>query len=304
MVVLVVVSFVTMKQPVVFLSLFVGIFVGLIGLFVHHDRVQSFDALMTELLWLYTRSDFNFAGETMPMTALTRQAIDREISFLVMNIPQLVLYHKRSALYFPFIEDALEKNTMPDDLKYLAVAESALKPDALSTASALGIRQFIPDTAKQYGLRIDQYVDERMHFEKSTEAALAYLRKAYETFGNRTLAAASYNRGMGGIQRALDNQRVRSYYDLELNSETARYVYRIVVIKYAMQIFDRYYDSDLYGAVYDPPSVRSVALSGPIASVYDWLSWSSTSPSELFFYNPWLTSTEFPDWSWNVLLSD
>lgn len=130
------------------------------------------------------------------MTDLTRQAIDREISFLVMNIPQLVLYHKRAALYFPYIEKALADNELPDDFKYLAVAESALRPEALSTASAAGIRQFIPDTAQQYGLRVDQSMDERMHFEKSTMAAIAYLKRAYDTFDNWTLAAASYNRGI------------------------------------------------------------------------------------------------------------
>jgi len=145
-----------MRQPVVIFSVVIGVFVGLIGLFSHHDDITTINNLTLDLLDLYSQDDFDFAGEQMPLTLVTRQAIDREITFLVMNIPQLVVYHKRAALYFPLIEQKLAEAGVPDDFKYVAVAESSLRPDALSSASALGIWQFVPGTATEYGLRIEQ----------------------------------------------------------------------------------------------------------------------------------------------------
>ncbi len=183
---------------------------------------------------------------------------------------------------------------MPDDFKYLAIAESALINTAVSSASAGGIWQFIPETARRYGLRVDEFVDERFHFEKATDAAIAYLSDLHQKFDDWTLAAAAYNRGENGLQRALDAQGVDSYYDLYLNEETSRYIFRILAIKYVLENRDTLYEAHELGEPFSKPETHTIMVEGPIdiATLGRDLGLSYASVK---FLNPWILSDRLPE---------
>ena len=149
------------------------------------------------------------------------ERLDREL--LVNNFwhSNSILVLKRAAKYFPIIEPILQENGIPDDFKYLAVIESGLT-HVVSPAGAEGFWQFMPQTARDYGLEVNGDIDERLHLIKATESAAAYLIDAYAEFGNWTLAAAAYNAGVQRIKSSLEKQQTKSYYDLHLNEETSR----------------------------------------------------------------------------------
>jgi len=172
-----------------------------------------------------------FAGEKAPLDIyFIRESLDREITAFTFMHSTTQHMFKRAHRYFPVIEPILKKYHIPDDFKYLAIAESNLR-NVTSPAGAEGVWQFMQSTARSYGLEVNTKIDERYNLKKATEAACKYLLEAYDSFGNWTLAAASYNRGMNGMNRAVKNQRVSNYYDLYLNEETARYIYRILAAK-------------------------------------------------------------------------
>lgn len=197
---------------------------------------------------------------------------------------QVLLKTKR---YFPIIERILKENNVPDDMKYLCVAESALS-NAVSPAGAKGFWQFMPTTGEEFGLRIDKEVDERYDIEKSTKAACEYLKQAHRNFGDWSLAAASYNMGMGGVSNAMDEQEVSSYSDLYLNTETSRYVMRIVALKYIIESPEKYgfelSDSDYY----TPVKTKYVNVSNDVADLMQWAKQNGTNYKMLKTLNPWL----------------
>jgi LysM repeat protein len=157
--------------------------------------------------------------------------MDREFLLMVHDIPQVLLWMKRANRYFPFIQERLWNRGLPEDLKYVAIAESALRPNARSHARAVGLWQFISATGTRYGLRRTSWVDERRDPVKSTDAALAYLEDLYDKFGDWFLAVAAYNVGESHIKRRIKKQRTNSYFDLVLLRETERYVFRIAAAK-------------------------------------------------------------------------
>jgi membrane-bound lytic murein transglycosylase D len=178
--------------------------------------------------------EIDFAGEEVPTyIADVYERLDREMVTNTNYHTNTTLVLKRANKVFPIIEPILKKYGVPDDFKYLAVIESSLV-NAVSPAGARGVWQFMPETAKEKGLEVSDEVDERYHLVKSTEAACVYLKDAKEKFGSWTLAAASYNGGINGVQRQLDSQGVSSYYDVLLNEETSRYVFRILALKEIM----------------------------------------------------------------------
>ncbi len=182
-----------------------------------------------------------FAGEHVPIgDPQVREAFDRELLVNTYWQSQTLLFIKRSARHFPMIEKVLKENGIPEDFKYLPLIESGLQP-IVSPAGAVGFWQIMESTGKQYGLEINREVDERYHVEKATRVACAYLKEAYEEFGSWTLAAASYNMGITGLKKQMERQRENSYYALNLNPETARYVYRLLAVK---EILD---DPEQYG---------------------------------------------------------
>lgn len=176
-----------------------------------------------------------FAGERVPVNDFdVKERYDKELLTNVYWQSQTLLMLKRSTRFFPAISAVLKKNNVPDDLKYLAVAESGLQ-NVVSPAGAAGYWQFLDKTGRMYGLEITDEVDERYHIEKSTEAACRYFRQAYGEFNSWALAAASYNMGIDGVRRQLQSQGVNNYYDLYLNTETSRYVLRMLALKQIMQ---------------------------------------------------------------------
>lgn len=177
-----------------------------------------------------------FCGEAVPLELQdVKERFEKEILLLSWDRPQVVLWFKRSSRYFPYIEKILKENGMPDDLKYIAVAESALRPNATSNKSAVGYWQFICSTGQNYGLTINGKKDERRNFFISTQAAVTYLKQLNNMLGSWTLAAAAYNMGEEGLLAEIHEQETNDFYRLYLPEETQRYIFRILSIKLIMQ---------------------------------------------------------------------
>lgn len=232
-----------------------------------------------------------FAGESVPLdNPDIRERLDREMLVNVYWQSNGLLLFKRANKYFPQIEPLLEKYGLPDDFKYLAVAESALEYKS-SPAGASGIWHFLKATGQEYGLEINEYVDERYHLEKATRVAAEYLKKAKARFGSWTMAAASYNAGMAGVSRQMTRQKQDNYYDLLLNDETSRYVFRLLALKEIMENPKKYgfnfEESDLYQQV---PTYKVLVD----YSVEDWAEWVKPygiNYKILKLHNPWLRDT-------------
>ena len=173
-----------------------------------------------------------FCGEPVPMdNREVKERFEKEFLLSLWNRPQVVLWLKRSQRYLPYIEKMLKKNGLPDDLKYVAVAESALRPHAGSKKGAMGFWQFMRQTGRQYGLTINRRIDERRNLFASTGAAIKYFKDLHEEFGSWTLAAAAYNMGEKGLMSEILEQQTDDYYQLYLPLETQRFLFRILSIK-------------------------------------------------------------------------
>jgi hypothetical protein len=229
-----------------------------------------------------------FAGEAVPMTDFDiRERYDKEILTNVYWQSQTILMIKRANRFFPVIEHILKTYEVPDDFKYLAVAESGLQ-NVSSPAGALGYWQFLDKTGKMYGLEITDEVDERMHIEKSTEAACRYFREAYRQFGSWALVAASYNMGIEGLRKQLELQGVSSYYDLYLNTETSRYVLRMLALKQIMEQPERYgfhiAQKDLYPLI----PTREILIDHTIDNFAGFAREYGLNYKTVKIFNPWL----------------
>ena len=233
-------------------------------------------------------SDLNLAGERVPLEMPDiKERMDRELLVNTYWQSNGLLLIKRVHKYFPILEPLLKKYGLPDDFKYLAVAESALI-DETSSAGAAGMWHFMRGTGKEYGLEINKNVDERYNIEKSTKVAAEYLIKAKERLGSWTLAAAAYNAGNYGIAKRLEAQGVTSYYDALLPDETERYVFRIIALKEVLSnpkkygfIFDQ---SDLYTL----PTTKTVKVDTVITNIANFAKHFGTNYKELKLHNPWL----------------
>lgn len=183
----------------------------------------------------------SICGERMPLeNRHVREMLDRELTISAWDQSQVFMWLKRAGRYFPFIEKEIARQGLPQDFRYLAVAESSLLMDVRSSKGAMGAWQFMAQTARGYSLREDHAMDERRHFEKATEAALRHLKDLKESLGSWTLAMAAYNCGGGRLKREMDEQQIRDFYRLDLPQETERYVFRIAAIKLIMENPRRY----------------------------------------------------------------
>lgn len=192
-------------------------------------------------------------GERMPLEKrYVREMFDREFTIMVWDRAQVFMWLKRAGRYFPHIEKRLSEAGIPQDLKYLAVAESSLITNIRSSKGALGTWQFMAHTGRRNGLRKDRIVDERRCFERSTQAAVTYLKHLKETFGSWSLALAAYNMGETRLKREIREQRVNDYYRLNLPLETERFLFRIAAIKVIMEEPERYGYHMSPGRVYSP----------------------------------------------------
>ena len=183
----------------------------------------------------------DLCGESMPLDLPEIvERYEKEMLLTLWDRPQVLLWLKRATRYFPFISEQLRNRRMPDDLKYLAVAESALRPHAGSSKGAVGFWQLMPETARKYGLTVDDFVDERRNIFLSTPAALAYLQELFDRFSSWTLAVAAYNMGEEGLTAEVLEQNTRNYYHLYLPIETQRFIFRVLSAKQVLSTPDRY----------------------------------------------------------------
>lgn len=235
-----------------------------------------------------------FAGEEVPLDDQELlERIDRE--FLVNTFWQsnTLLWIKRSKRAFSIIEPILKEQGVPDDFKYLAVIESGLIP-VISPAGAQGVWQLMPATAKQYGLEVNEFVDERYHLEKSTRAACAFIKEAKNKLGSWTMAAAAYNMGITGLEKQSQNQESRNYYALRLNPETSRYLPRVLAAKYLLTHPDafgyRITNSDYYLQI--PYTV--VDVDSGISDLNAFSQQLGMSYKTMRTLNPWLHQMKLP----------
>jgi len=195
---------------------------------------------------------------------------------------------KRSAPYRDFIIELLETENMPAELLFLPVIESGFFETATSKSGAVGIWQFMKNTAKEYNLEMEDTVDERYHLEKATEAACLYLKKAKEEMGSWTLAAAAYNAGKAGIRNQLNKQEGSSYYDLHLNNETSRYVFRILAIKEIMRNPKKYGFNYKQDQLYSLEPVQYITVDSTITNLASFAKRYKTNYKTIRLLNPWI----------------
>lgn len=230
-----------------------------------------------------------FCGEEIPLEIPEiRERAEREFYLLLQDPGQIMLYFKRSGRWFPMYERIIKEHNMPDDLKYLSVAESALY-QSTSRAGAVGLWQFMKLTAIEYGLHVSDYVDERRHPEKSTHAAMRYLKDAYKRTNSWVLAAAGYNMGVGGVKKNLSFQLTADdYFDLYLNSETSRYIFRIAIIKEIMTNPEKYGYKINPDKLFKPHKTRAVIWKEAIPNLAQWANVHGTSYKYVKLLNPWI----------------
>lgn len=237
----------------------------------------------------------SFCGEQVPMDiAEVRERVEREFYINLQSPGQIILYLKRSARYFPTFEKLLKEAGAPDDLKYLSVAESALYM-ARSPKDAVGLWQFIPGTARAMGLIVNDDVDERRHVERSTRAAIAYLKSGYDSNGSWTNAAAGYNMGHGSFAENQRYQGKKDFYDIFLNEETSRYILRIAVIKHLMEKAHTYGIIVPQEARYAPDSTRVIRERSAISNLAQWAADHGSTYKDVKLLNPWILKRSLPD---------
>lgn len=243
------------------------------------QRVTAFDL----------NGSYSFAGEEIPTDNFdAMERFDRELINNTYQHAATVLNIKNASRYFPVIEPILKKYDIPDDFKYLCVAESNLRM-AISSAGAKGLWQFMESVGRAYGLEINEQVDERYHIERSTEAACVFLLHLKKRFGSWLLAAAAYNMGETGLAKRMDTQKMGSYFDLQLPEETSRYVFRIYAIKEIMSSPEKYgYYID---STQEYPTIddwKGVQVSQSIPDLADFAIANGTTYRKLKVYNAWL----------------
>ena len=232
--------------------------------------------------------NLNFAGESVPIQDFeVRERIDREFLVNTYWQSQSLLLIKRANRWMPLIEPILKRNGIPSDFKFLAVAESGFL-HGVSNKGATGFWQFIPGTAQAYGLTINDEIDERYHIEKSTEAACKFFKESYSNFNNWTLVAASYNLGISGISKQLQKQKVNNYYDLLLNEETSRYIFRVLALKQILQ-FPKDYGFNLRKKdLYAPLPFKTIEVDSTINDLSVFSASNGINYKLLKYFNPWL----------------
>lgn len=229
-----------------------------------------------------------FAGEALPLQNFdTRESLDRELNATAYRHGSTLLTIKRSGRYFPEIEKILNEYGVPDDFKYLACAESDLS-NVISPRGATGYWQIMEGTGRESGMIINREIDERYDLDKSTRFACKYFLKAYERYGSWTMAAASYNNGFNGLSEQIDIQKETNYYDLLLNEETARYIFRIVALKLVMSEPAKYGFNISSGELYKPVPFHEVKVDTAVSSFEQFARQFDTNYKILKFLNPWL----------------
>ncbi|HEY0744671.1 MAG TPA: transglycosylase SLT domain-containing protein [Chryseosolibacter sp.] len=229
-----------------------------------------------------------FAGEPLPLNLPdVKERLDKELQINTYFHSNTIFLIKRAKRWLPQIEKILKQHNIPEDFKYLPLIESNLM-NVISPAEAVGYWQILKTSGKEFGLEISNEVDERYDPLKATVAACKYLNQAYRKFGSWTLVAASYNRGMGGIERAIENQGEKNYYDLFLNEETSRYVFRIVAIKEIIENPSRYGFKVNPKHMYQEEPLRYVEVDETVKDLVAFAKQNGTNYKLIKRHNPWL----------------
>jgi membrane-bound lytic murein transglycosylase D len=267
------------------------VLIALVGFSDKKGDPKEYDRVRGEEYRIYSiplPENLEFAGEKIPLEQYdVRERMDREFLVNTYWHSNAFLWMKRSNRWFPVIEPILQSNGVPEDFKYLCMVESSLIHDK-SPRGAVGFWQFMEETGRQYGLEVNDEVDERYHVEKSTAAACQYFKQAYNKFGSWAMAAASYNMGMAGLEDQMIRQKQSTYWDLILNEETSRYVCRIVAAKTIIN------NADTYGFVirpedlYAPLEYQEVIVDHSIDDFASFAAGHNMTYKEFKLMNPWL----------------
>ena len=240
----------------------------------------------------YIPDKITFAGEDVPLNIYwVRERLDRELINVVYQHSRTLQTLKKTPRFFPIIEKILKEEKVPDDFKYLCVAESNLE-NVVSPAKASGYWQFLEGTGKSFGLQINEEVDERYDLEKSTRAACQYLKENKERLGNWALAAAAYNMGAGNLKKNMASQQTNDYWNMYMNEETSRYIYRILAYKVVFENPDKYGLKVRKEDLYYPVPCEEVSVEQPIPDLNVFALEKGITYLELKMLNPWLRNSK------------
>jgi membrane-bound lytic murein transglycosylase D len=239
-------------------------------------------------------SKLTFCGEPVPLhDPDIKERLEKELIINMNKHASTILILKESGRWKSYLQAMLDSAEVPKEFFYLAIIESELDPMSRSSAGATGFWHFTVSTAKEYGLEISDYVDERRDPEKSTRAASEFLKRAYKKFGSWTLAAAAFNRGTKGIENALNGQHTKSYYQLYLNEETTRYVFRILALKLIIEAPDKYGYRLSPSDYYQPVEYKTIFIDKSIQDLPQFAESLGVSYQILKEYNPWIQNTDY-----------
>jgi hypothetical protein len=254
------------------------------------SNVDNFSTYINDVSSVKLPKTLSLFGENIPLDREDiKERAEREFYLLLQQPGQIMLYLKRSGKYFPIYEKYIKEMNMPSDIKYLSVAESALYMST-SSAGATGLWQFISSTGQRYGLTINNEIDERRHPEKSTIASFKYLTDLNRQFNSWISAAAAYNMGENGLNSNMMYQKSRDYFDLYLNQETSRYIFRIALIKEIME------NKENYGFLLDESeywkqeNFEIIKETRAINNLSEWAESKGTNYKDVKLLNPWILS--------------
>lgn len=238
--------------------------------------------------------ELTFCGEPVPLhDPDIKERLERELIINVNKHASTILILKESGRWKHYLQTLLDSGAVPKEFFYLAVIESELDPMSRSGAGATGFWHFTVSTAKEYGLEISDYVDERRDAEKSTRAASEFFKRVYKKYGSWTLAAAAFNRGSKGIENALNGQYTKDYYQLYLNEETARYVFRILALKLIIEAPEKYGYNLTASDYYQPVEYKTVIVKDSIQDLPKFAKSLGVSYQALKKHNPWIQNTDY-----------
>ncbi|MDR0363950.1 MAG: transglycosylase SLT domain-containing protein [Bacteroidales bacterium] len=283
-----------MRKGVIFML--IGMIITLLFFMIQGSEVKNNDEIVQrqvfqQILMPFVPDKVTFCGKEIPLNKYNvRESFERELITNCYLHGSTLQTLKRANRYFSVIEPILRKNNIPEDMKYLAVAESGLR-NVVSPAKAEGVWQFLKDTGKEYGLEVTNDVDERYHLEKATQAACDYFKKSYENYKDWALVAAAYNAGNARIKEFIEKQKTEDYYDMLMSQESMRYVYRIAALKCILENPTSYGfylgDDDIYPII----PVETVKVDTSITSLADFAHQFDISYLILKEFNPWLRNT-------------
>lgn len=272
---------------------FLTVIVGLIGyhLYSRLQDVPQFNATQTSRYQVYSLEipeDLNFAGETVPLRDIDiYERFDKEFHLNTYWQSNTILLIKRANRWFPQVEPILQQHGVPADFKYVMAIESMFE-NVTSPRGAAGFWQFMPASAKEFGLEVSDEVDERYHPIKATHAACLYFKRMRRSFNNWTSALASYNVGVGGLSRVMKDQKMKSYYSILINQETSRYIFRVLALKVIMENPDKYGFNINSRHLYRIEPTREVKITKSIPNLTDFAIAQGINYKILKQYNPWL----------------